>query len=904
MNATADLAEGDRPAEMIELKVHGVSGTPATTLLAYPPELIECVYGDQDAGFHRRRELLAEPQVDVSAQPGFAPSGRQTEAFCWGGLTSGPATRALWLLFLPFIFVNLAHWMLPATDRKRCARWSVRLLRLLGLTLTMALSLSLVSVAVDIVGWQCAGLPQCAQRLGPLTFLSSWPAAIRLAATAAPVLAMAGVLMLMQKQTPRIGAPPPDASDVSPSKSPLTQPRFWNGDRSVTRLRDCHLTVWFSLAAALVLAPARTIDDGSPRWPTAVLLAVNLVFLITSVGLTFCDQVTARGGDGLPGDQTDRPSQVTRWMWVSSLIVSLTSLGWVAAGALWADRAPQGTAILGAGSLPYLGPVTEWVIGIQAVLLVALLATTLLSKRTPAAPERGFRPTLRGLTAPCVALLAWLISGEMSVALGFWVARILGEPVQSAQATDEFTHQAGQRLHAAADAMLALARTDEGSGSAQASSKVLGDFVAAANGPAPLQLFDTYFIGSAVNLVVIVVVLCTALCVGVMTWLRGRKPDAVSKVWDDYGGPSAQTQADHDAHSTSTTSTGKRRKAMALMEISRAKAVASTRAWAALTDRGPRILLWLIIAALAATVVFVISSVIATLVNHERHDLASWFGGHDDSAWTAVLAFGQALTALVASLAIGLAYRAFRDRETRRHVAVLWDVVTFWPRASHPLGPPCYGERAVPDLWLRTSLLSTKSKVVIAAHSQGTVIAAAALLMNSDAPDPEALGADKRPLFSRPVALLTFGCVLRRLYARNFPAYFGYQSLNLLRGKASGDGALATRWIDLWSMTDPLGGWVFDEDLSPPAGIPVGPTLDRRLADARGLGPEPDTGRYPPICGHSGFWSRPEYDGALSALQSRIEAQPRSPVELETTPGGPDEAGPPLVPLRFAGPCE
>jgi hypothetical protein len=125
------------------------------------------------------------------------------------------------------------------------------------------------------------------------------------------------------------------------------------------------------------------------------------------------------------------------------------------------------------------------------------------------------------------------------------------------------------------------------------------------------------------------------------------------------------------------------------------------------------------------------------------------------------------ITAALAAMWVGLAIQAFRDRETRRIVAVLWDVITFWPRANHPLTPPCYGEEAVPELRLHIASLSTddpgagnqpmQKRVIIAAHSQGTIIAAAALLQEQA---------------SDHVALLTFGCPLRRLYARNFPRLF------------------------------------------------------------------------------------------------------------------------------------
>jgi hypothetical protein len=124
----------------------------------------------------------------------------------------------------------------------------------------------------------------------------------------------------------------------------------------------------------------------------------------------------------------------------------------------------------------------------------------------------------------------------------------------------------------------------------------------------------------------------------------------------------------------------------------------------------------------------------------------------------------------------------------------------------HPLGPPCYGERAVPDLWLRSSLLAEKSSVVIAAHSQRTVIAVAAMLMNADSKNPDSLDADERPLLSRPVALLSFGCGFRRLHARNFPAYFGFHTLELLSDTASANSTPPKRWVNLWALTDPLGG--------------------------------------------------------------------------------------------------
>ena len=45
--------------------------------------------------------------------------------------------------------------------------------------------------------------------------------------------------------------------------------------------------------------------------------------------------------------------------------------------------------------------------------------------------------------------------------------------------------------------------------------------------------------------------------------------------------------------------------------------------------------------------------------------------------------------------------------------------------------------------------------------------------------------------------------------------------------------------------------------------------VDYRLLDVESLTPRSD-GVYPPICGHSGFWTRPEYRDAVTALESEL----------------------------------
>jgi pimeloyl-ACP methyl ester carboxylesterase len=173
------------------------------------------------------------------------------------------------------------------------------------------------------------------------------------------------------------------------------------------------------------------------------------------------------------------------------------------------------------------------------------------------------------------------------------------------------------------------------------------------------------------------------------------------------------------------------------------------------------------------------------------------------------------------------------------------------------LTPPCYAERTVPELLNRIQTLAAEpdTRVVLAAHSQGTVIAAATLLQR----DGQA---------REPVALLTFGSPLRRLYARNFPAYFGTEALPRLADRQR------SLWINLWALSDPIGSWVLDDGENDMAAALQ--HVDVRLRDVESLARRSD-GSYPPICGHSGFWVRDEYYDAVTQLETNI-----NPAGVET----------------------
>ena len=193
-------------------------------------------------------------------------------------------------------------------------------------------------------------------------------------------------------------------------------------------------------------------------------------------------------------------------------------------------------------------------------------------------------------------------------------------------------------------------------------------------------------------------------------------------------------------------------------------------------------------------------------------------------------------TWIMGAFALGivvLAWRSYKNPALRRTVGILWDIGSFFPRAAHPLAPPSYGERAIPELAQRVTTLTVTpaSRVVLSGHSQGSVMVVATVLQLS----PETL---------ERVDLLTHGSPVRRLYLRFFPAYFGPDALRAVYERLNG------RWRNLYRDTDPIGAWALD-----PPTVPKAP-VDRRLVDPRTLDAR--------IQGHSDYWTDAGYARALA----------------------------------------
>ncbi|MBB5780717.1 hypothetical protein [Nonomuraea jabiensis] len=204
----------------------------------------------------------------------------------------------------------------------------------------------------------------------------------------------------------------------------------------------------------------------------------------------------------------------------------------------------------------------------------------------------------------------------------------------------------------------------------------------------------------------------------------------------------------------------------------------------------------------------------------------------------------------MAAVIVGLVFlgrRTYSDSGLRRTIGILWDISTFWPRAIHPLAPPCYTERVIPELIDRVDRLvkTSQDKVVLSGHSQGSVITAALVLQ-------------LKPELRARVRMLTHGSPLRRLYAAFFPAYFGTAGLSAVRD--------AVPWYNLYRLSDPIGGPVFGRvDPLAPRSSPDGPPngVDVFCWDPHRAAPgEP----LPEARWHTDYWLDPEYDEALSRL--------------------------------------
>ncbi|MGW4504060.1 hypothetical protein ACWENO_05390 [Streptomyces sp. NPDC004436] len=757
------------PPLALELLVHGVAGAAPADLLGDPRTVR--ITGDSTAAVFRRAD-----DADAEAHPERYAGRPVPEAYCWSRLTSGNGARALWLLLLPFMVVNLAHWARPAQSATDPAPRTVRtygvLVRVVALSLTVLLIAAACEVSLDLVAWQCAGSATCTGSHSWLGFLApgaGWWAqpGRRLALGALVPAALTCLLWYLadrtwsayESQPPPAGTADPDiASDTAPA---LGRPGFWYGRRIVARLRAAHTAAGLLTVAVAVAVPTVRHDRRADA-PALEALGWCLQALLAAAALAVAWVVCRRGrSEDRPDHRLDRaaltllPASALALLAAVLLYACWSRPGWTSTGRLPGDFA-FGVLMLGQG---------------LCVLALAGVARSLQRR----APDRSV--ALGGLGGPAVAMLGCALGGVMSGGVAQRVADWLDG-----------------------------AATPGTPGAPLPGPPVLLSWQAAVLPPLLLVL---------------------ALLAAWFTVRGGRARRRLAEsVADEYPGETP----DRD----------------------RSRRIAGARTAAALTDSAP----WFVAAVSGVTLVLGAGALAGAWLSGEVPGEAARGLPVLETAARAAQDAGSWLVGFGFVLFVAWGRRAYRDPAARRTIGILWDVGTFWPRAAHPFAPPCYAERAVPDLTWRMAGWTerTGGRLVISGHSQGSVLAAAAVWQLP-------------PPVRRRVALLTYGSPLARLYGRWFPAYFGPGPLAALHQELD-------CWRNLWRATDPIGG-------------PALPGPHGTALSAVDRGPLPDPiayGRsalYPlpaPILGHADYQADPAFAAERDALLALLDTAARTGV--------------------------
>ncbi|PZG19122.1 hypothetical protein C1I95_12210 [Micromonospora craterilacus] len=757
--------------DVVELRVHGVSGAGAEQVLDRPHS--HQVAGDANGGFYRPRPGYPDAE---------GPAGVTLEAYRWSDLPSGTLVRTLSLVFLlPFMLCNVAIWMRPAS-RGTSGAGLKAVCRLLALTLTMLYVLAAMGVALDLIAWRCIPNPHCLTGRPWLSWLGGRSPGLTLAVLALLPAAALGLVW-------RLGARPGRNFDAVHAPTTGSGPHHlsavgqWDSAPVVGRLRSLHVAAGFATLSIGLLA-AR-IDSG------ASVLSVTLAVLSGGVLLAcvallcahpWIDTADAgRSGDRLSGGLRTAGCVLTVLVLVA---VAVDPMPWRVHNGLPGYSAMVGLLVLS-----------------QAILLLALGAVAF-------ACRSHLRSTASGSgslddAGPDDGLESdELRRGPGRDGLGAGPLQGLGAPVIAATATGLALALSAELVYRVADLLNRRASAD--------GERAIGP-------PLGYKWAIFVFLVAAATVLLGAVILTLAS-------RRARMRTARATVARDF--PAAPPAAGYR-----------------LRQVERAVAKAR------FTERLE------ILAVVYACVVGVgMPTSLLGMLELSPGDAVERLTGIPTEATSFGIQVGSFLIGVVVvALLVGGIF-AYRTAEFRRYVGVLWDLGTFWPRAAHPFAPPCYAERAVPELSRRITYLTEQGHgVLLSGHSHGAVLLAATVLQLP----PQVCGR---------LALLTYGSPLRRLYSRLFPAYVDEEVLHEVGNRVN------WRWVNLWRDTDPIGGWVFSPHRPGRQPVTPGPpgTVDRRLRDPWDVVPSPGDSVPPPIIGHWPGESDPRFEAAVVDLAGRL----------------------------------
>ncbi|SFR95056.1 hypothetical protein SAMN04487846_1084 [Microbacterium sp. cf046] len=756
-SSTTTGAASPRPAtRVLELRVHGVNNTTPAALLDLPLESIELAAGDTLGSFWQPTPaaLAAMRAPDRIGKRGHVPERIAREAYSWGGMVrttpnfGGPGAagkvvgvlaRIFYAIILPFSIGNAAQWtrhlsVVPegeegwrswtATVAGRRSRRTAGAARLFGLILTLLFTTTAATLALDVGAAQCAAQASlCGPLEGFFGVFADWTGGRRLALFAlAPVAAVIVLWIVSSVSQVRYDVLPGMEGGVGTADSEsgsadavLSQPGFWS-NRMTRYLARTHLSA-------------------------AICLTLLLVGLQASMGW----QSQCRG---VAFDACFRDGAPPWSFWPALLIVAGSAFG-LAAACVLAWRLPTMTIqteeqVSGNSSNRF----SKWLlVGSSVVFGVVLLGLAVLP--TPVVPPQR-------LYGAGMALLVLAIAGAVVAISGFaW------RPPVSRNAETAWSGR-GPGVFMTISLAVALATS-------AIVVVTTGDFLNGANGPSALIGAASSSIHISRSFVALGTLIVIGLVVAVLYVLlrvfrRRRDLTARGVLWRTAptsepparGGAKPPTVPDE----LSVPSGG----VLPPSKPTLLRRIVDKRAGAArLHLVEPAV--WAVTIAFVCAIVCAIVWTCWSYVT--RSDLWGGLTGFWRDVIVAALDVGMFSLAWIGIILVGV-LAAGATSGGSRPLGIVWDITCFLPRTGHPFGPPCYAERAVPEIagrlhhWLSQD---DTHRAILAAHSMGAVLSVSALGLLASS-------ADTRRNLHR-IALLTFGVQLRPFFGRMLPELLG-----------------------------------------------------------------------------------------------------------------------------------
>ena len=421
----------DPAGPWVELRIHGVSGTPPEAMLESAH--VEQVAGDSWGRFFRPQNGIGE---ELQSSPEGIPEDRVLEGYHWGKYTSGSWLKGLWLILIPFGLVNAAAFMCarPTGKLQRGVRFAVQsLIRGVGIGVTATFALAASLISIDLVAYQWAPQRDWLDKLG---FGNALGLGVVLAGATVTALFVLG----NQNRVSPFGeagagaiADTVEPVDADHPPSGLTRRSFFYVNRGSTPvLGQLHVAAGFCVVVVVAtltwdaIVPAETMTTRTNIEDGLRVAALLLLLLITVV--------TAIGGDvggavrGTPlGNVSEKIMEIAALLTLAASGAMLVGSAWILRSAASSDTPLNVDAY------------TQWLALISGLTLVLLgLANAVLAVLTwpPAAVPKSFRRYAFGM-APWAAT-----SAGVFLAVGFCSASVLGVAKALGSTADtEFIHR-------------------------------------------------------------------------------------------------------------------------------------------------------------------------------------------------------------------------------------------------------------------------------------------------------------------------------------------------------------------------------------------------------------------------------------------------------------------------------